>query len=87
MNQRAEIVFEKEETVLLRQTSATINEFCCDCGAFTDMATPEALAMISGMSERQIFRLIEGGEIHFYEGPKVYVCLNSVAVIKGEIKE
>lgn len=87
MNQRAEIVFEKEETVLLRQTSATINEFCCDCGAFTDMATPEALAMISGMSEREIFRLIEAGEVHFYEGPKVYVCLNSVAVIKGEIRE
>lgn len=82
MNQRAEIVFEKEETVLLRKSSATIDEFCPDCRATTVMATPEALAVMSDISERAIFRLIEAGEIHYYEGPKVYVCLTSLAAIR-----
>ncbi len=82
MKQQAEIVFEKEETVLLRQSAATINELCPNCEMFTIMATPEAVALISGISEREIFRLIEAGEIHFYEGPKVYVCINSLAAIK-----
>lgn len=82
MKQRAEIVFEKEETVLLRQSEATINGLCPSCQVLTIMATPEAVALISGTSEREIFRLIEAGEVHFVEGPKVYVCLNSLAAIK-----
>lgn len=81
MTQRAKIVFEKEETVLLLKSSATVDEFCTVCGTFTVMVTPEALTLMSGASEREIFRLIEAGEIHFYEGPKVYVCLNSLAAI------
>lgn len=79
MNQRAEIVFEKEETILLRQSAATRNDFCPICQAATVMATPEALTLMFGVTEREIFRLIESGEIHFYEGPKIYVCLNSLA--------
>lgn len=85
MNQRAEITFEKEETVLLRQSSATRSDFCPFCKAVSVMATPEALTLISGVTEREIFRLIEAGEIHFYEGPKVYVCLNSLAAIKEKL--
>lgn len=80
MNQRAEIVFEKEETVLLRQSAATRSEFCPFCKASTVMATPEAIALVSGITEREIFRLIEAGEIHFCEGPKIYVCLNSLGI-------
>lgn len=82
MKQRAEIVFEKEETVLLRQSSAKLQEFCPNCGKFTVMLTPEALSLMSDVSEREIFQLIEAGLIHFCEAPKVYVCLNSLAAIK-----
>ncbi len=82
MTQCTQVMFEKEETVLLRRSAATMNEFCRFCGASSVMVTPEALTMISGVSEREIFRLIEAGEIHFYEGPKVYVCLNSLAQIQ-----
>lgn len=85
--QEAEIVFEKEETVLLRRSAATINEFCASCERCTIMATPEAVALVSGLSEREIFRMIETGEIHFYEGPKIYVCLSSLAPIKEKLPE
>lgn len=85
MKQRAEVIFEKEETVLLRQSSAVTNAFCHGCRFLTLMATPEAIAIIANISEREIFRLIEAGEVHFIEGPKVYVCMNSLAVTKGEV--
>lgn len=77
----AKIVFEKEETVSLRKSSATVDEFCSLCGTYAIMVTPEALTLASGVSEREIFRLIEASEVHFYEGPKVYVCLNSLAAV------
>lgn len=80
---KAQIIIEQEETLILRQSSATMNEFCSVCGMLTVMVTPEALAMMSGVSERNIFRLIEANEIHFFEGPKVYVCLNSLNEFKG----
>ncbi|MFN0278231.1 MAG: hypothetical protein ACKVRN_06470 [Pyrinomonadaceae bacterium] len=82
MTQRAQIVFEKEETVLLRQSTAVADEFCPLCGTSTFHLTPEALTLASGVSERKIFRWIEAGEIHFYERPKVYVCLNSLTNYK-----
>ncbi|GEM_PF-3385713 len=82
MNQQAEIVFEKEETILLRQSAATMNEFCPFCDAVSVMATPEAVTLMTGVSEREIFRLIETGDIHFYDGPKVYVCLNSLSAVR-----
>lgn len=82
MTPGAKIVFEKEETLVLRQSRATMNEYCSLCQMLTTMVTPEALAMMSGLSEREIFRLIETSELHFYERPKVYVCLNSLAAIE-----
>lgn len=59
-----------------------MKEYCPVCETFAVMVTPEALAIVSGVSERSIFRLIEANEIHFLEGPKVYVCMNSLRVQK-----
>jgi|SRR6478672_3224917 hypothetical protein len=78
MKQRAKIVFEKEETLILRKSSELIDSFCPMCGAVVIMATPEAVSLISQIGEREIFRKIDSGEVHFIEGPKVYVCLNSM---------
>ena len=78
MKQRAEIVFEKEETIILRKSSELTESFCPMCKAVVPMATPEAVSLICMVGEREIFRKIEVGEVHFIEGPKVYVCLRSL---------
>jgi hypothetical protein len=36
--------------------------------------TPEIMAALSETSEREIFRLIEGGKIHFVETKRLYAC-------------
>jgi hypothetical protein len=80
MKQRAEITLEKEETVILRESSAIIDRFCPTCQVMVIMATPEAVSLICQIGEREIFRKIEAGEVHFIEGPKVYVCLRSLEI-------
>ena len=41
------------------------------------MVPPEAAALLTGLGEREIFRLIETGEIHFIEAETVFVCRDS----------
>src|SRR5690349_8742241 len=84
MKQRAEIIFEREETITLRKSSDLIDSFCSACRMVVVMATPEAISMICHVGEREIFRKIDLGAVHFIEGPKVYVCLNSMGVLKEQ---
>ena len=73
-----EIIFETEETVIIRQAPKTWTAFCPQCRAMAEMALPQTIADLSGFTEREIFRLIEAGEIHFVEAERVFVCLNSL---------
>ena len=86
MKQRAEIMFEMEETVVLREGSKVSIIYCVDCKENVLMATPQAAAFLSGVSERQIFRLIELNILHFTENGCVLVCLDSVKSLALEIE-
>lgn len=74
MKQTAKITFEMEETVLLRRGSSTANEFCPRCQSDVVLMTPETISKIADISEREIFRLMEAGEIFFIESKRVYAC-------------
>jgi hypothetical protein len=82
-----EITFETEETVVLREGSKVSLDHCPDCGREALMATPQAAAFLSGMSEREIFRLLEADLLHFTENGRVLICLESVNVPRKEEKE
>ena len=74
MTRKAEITFETEETVVLKQGGYLITAYCPRCQEMVDMLSPEVISLINGVSEREIFRLVEGGAIHFVEGGRVVVC-------------
>ena len=78
MKQKAEISFEVEETSVLRQDEKVLTAFCPQCQALVEMFTPQIAAALSGLSEREIFRLIENGRIHFVEAERVFVCLDTL---------
>jgi len=78
MKRIVEIMVEIEETIILRQGEQVRNEFCPQCRLVSTMIAPQALAIFSGAKEREIFRLIETGEIYFVEAESVRVCLNCV---------
>ena len=76
MKQKVEIIFEVEETIVLRQGEQIGSEFCPQCRLVSAMIAPRAIAISSGAKEREIFRLIEAGEIYFVETDGVRVCLS-----------
>jgi hypothetical protein len=87
MNQLKQIVFEVEETVVLRSGEMTTAGYCPLCGETVAMATPWIAAALSNSNEREIFRLIEAGVVHFIEEDRLLVCLNSMNVQEGEVKK
>ena len=74
MVNKAEIAFEVEETLILKQGGKLVYEHCPRCDQKVGMITPELLAKLYGTSEREIFRLLEAGLIHFVEVERVLVC-------------
>ena len=76
MKQIVEIMFEVEETIVLRQGEQIVSDFCPQCQLVSAMIAPRAIAIFSGVKEREIFRLIETGEIYFVEPDGVRVCLS-----------
>jgi len=76
VKQKAEIIFEQEETVILRQSSGHFIDFCPNCIETVELLTPEIMAAIAGTTEREIFRLIERGTIYFLERERIFGCPN-----------
>ena len=74
MKQNATITFELEETVVLKQGGKILPDFCPKCRANADMISPDVLALLARSSEREIFRLIEAGLVHFIEPDRVLAC-------------
>ena len=78
-----EVTFETEETVVLRDGPQTSIVYCDECGQSVLMATPYAAAFVSGFTERDLFRLLENGHIHFVELSRLLVCLRSLDRVRG----
>jgi hypothetical protein len=76
MKRTTEITFETEELVAVKARGG-FKGFCGGCNAFVEMLPVEAAAILMGLGEREIFRLIETGEIHFVEAERVFVCRDS----------
>lgn len=75
MTQKAELTFEIEETVVLKQGGYFITEYCPRCQELVDMVSPDVLSLVTGASEREIFRLVEAGAIYFVEVKGIVACL------------
>ena len=76
MKQKVAITFESDETVVLKQVGKIATDFCPRCQRDVEMISADVLALLTGSSEREIFRLIEAGRIHFIEPHRILVCLN-----------
>jgi len=74
MKQKAQITFEQQETVVLKQSGSHVLEFCPRCEEEVLFVTPEILAAMTESSEREVFRLVEAGVIQFVERKRTYAC-------------
>ena len=82
MKRTTEITFETEELVSIKARRG-FKGFCGQCNAVVEMVPTDAAALLSGLGERVIFRLIETGEIHFVEAERIFVCRDSMVKVKA----
>ena len=79
MKQKTEIEIELKETILYSPRSERFETFCPVCRAMVEMASPQVAAITGESKEREIYRLVENGKIHFVETDRVLICLKSLA--------
>ena len=74
---------EKSETYTVRQEPPQTFQWCCErCEQRVRRLTVDQTVTVTGLSARTIFRLVEGGELHFFETAEghLLLCPNSVAL-------
>ena len=49
--------------------------------SLVEMAAPLVAAILTHTTEREIYRLVETGKIHFVETDRVLICLKSLTKI------
>ena len=83
MNANDGFVVEIDERIAVTNDEQQFEAYCSDCSKMTQMATPKTAGMLTEISEREVFRLIEGKEIHFIENDRVLVCIVSLRNLKS----
>lgn len=78
------IVVEIDERIAVSKAEHPFEAFCSGCKRMTEMAPPKTAGVLVGMSEREVFRLIEGKKIHFVENASVLVCVASLRNLTGD---
>jgi hypothetical protein len=78
-----EIIIETDEILAVRGYASPALYRCDHCGAEVEMVSAERAAAVMGASARMIYRLLEGGEIHFQEDETgvPLICLNLLPLI------
>ena len=83
-NKKDGIVIEIDERIAVTNSEEQFEAYCSGCKKMTEMATPQTAGVLADISEREVFRLIEGKEIHFIENARVLVCVASLRDLKAD---
>jgi len=78
------IVIEIDERIAVTNTEQQFEAYCSECKKMTEMATPKTAGVLTEISEREVFRLIERREIHFIENARVLVCVASLRDLRAD---
>lgn len=72
------IEVEINERIAVTDEDQRFEAYCSECRKMTEITTPKIAGILNGLSERDIFRLIEEKQIHFIENARVLVCTESL---------
>jgi len=82
-NKPDRIVIEIDERIAVNNAEQQFEAYCSECKKMTEMATPKTAGTLTAISEREVFRLIEGKQIHFIESARVLVCVESLRKLRA----
>lgn len=78
MRRNTEIEIELNETVAFSRKTERFESFCTECRALVEMSSPQVAAILLQKTEREIYRVVEAGRVHFVETDRVLICLRSL---------
>lgn len=78
LKQKTEIEIELSETIAYSRRTERFEAFCRQCNSLVEMSTPQIAAILTGCTEREIYRLVETGSVHFIETGPLVICLRSI---------
>jgi RNA polymerase sigma factor (sigma-70 family) len=86
---KVEITIETDRRFIVRRRRRTQALWCRGCAEVVQMASPEDVAVMTGLIAREIYRAVEAGTVHFTEPPEglLQVCLPSLAVTLPELND
>ena len=61
------VTIETHKVTVIRPWGGSINAWCQFCNAEVEMVTPAKAAALVGVPQREIYRRVESGSIHFLE--------------------
>ena len=85
------ITISTSEILVIRQAQSLSLADCPQCGRQTDMLTSEQVVTLTGISSRNLFKLVEDGQLHFRETSQghLLICLASLhannAQLEGDV--
>jgi hypothetical protein len=85
---RAEVTVELDQYVTIQRRRGAVFDWCTECKEEVVMVTPDEAASLTSASTRSLYRLVDGGKIHFSEAPTglIRLCLPSLlAAIRPQI--
>ena len=80
LRKRTIVRIETDSLALIRPASTPVDLWCEECAVKVPMLTAEAFAAMAGTTEREIYRRVEMGALHFNETADgaLRVCVNSL---------
>ena len=82
VKEKTEIEIELSETIAYSRSNERFEDFCPECQATVEFTTTHTAAIIGHLTEREVFRLVESGEVHFSETDRVLVCMRSLTEVR-----
>ena len=83
-NRNDRIVVEINERIAVTDEEERFEAYCSACKKMAEMTTPKIAGVLTGISERDVFRLIERKEIHYIENARVLVCIESLRKVHAD---
>ena len=84
MPRKTVIEIEFNETFPFLNRVEKFEDYCPMCETTVELAAPRIAAVTLNTTEREIYRLVESGRVHFLETDRVLVCMRSVTEIEGD---
>jgi hypothetical protein len=87
MKKKATITVKTERLLVIAQSRRPVNAWCEGCARATEFMSVEEAAALAGMTQRKIFHLAEGGQIHLRETTSGRALFCATSLTQNKVRD